>query len=112
MRLKAKIFSGLTLKITVAISAIILVAHYGFAVDGAQGGKKSSRVYSSIKTNLNFSLKSMYSTTNPRNMQLRRGPVSTSPYSVMTFHKGNQTWVMPYRNNTPKILQKFKTPSR
>lgn len=113
MIVKARIFSGRTLKIAAVVASVLFAVHYGFAVDGAQGGKKSSRVYSSIKTNLNFSLKSLYATPNQRNVQLRRGPMSSvSPYAVMTYHKGNQTWIMPYRNNTPKILQKFKTPSR
>lgn len=112
MSVKAIIFSGRTLKTIAAVAAIVFAAHYGFAVDGAQGGKKSTKVYSSIKSNVNFSLRSMYNLPTPKNFQLKRGPSMNGPYTVITFHKGNQTWVMPYRNNTPKILQKFKTPGR
>ena len=111
MSVKANIFSGKTMKKMIAIVAIVLIAHYGFAVDGTQGGKKSARVFSSIKTNLNFSLKSMYSMSNQGNLQLKRGSSMSTPYTVVTYHRGNQTWVMPYKNNV-KILQKFKTPSR
>lgn len=111
MNLKAVIFSSRNLKRLAVIIAVVMVAHYGFAVDGAQGGKKSSRVYSSIKTNLNFSLKSMYSMSNPRNFQVKRSPSMSSPYTITTYHKGNQTWVVPSKGNV-KILQKFKTPSR
>jgi hypothetical protein len=111
MSVKPGIFSIKTLKRLAAIAVVVLIAHYGFAVDGAQGGKKSSRVYSSIKTNLNFSLKSMYSMNNQRNFQVKRSTSMYSPYSITTFHKGNQTWVVPGKSNV-KILQKFKTPSR
>ena len=110
MSVKAN-FSGSILKKVMAILAIVLIAHYGFAVDGNQGGKKSARVFSSIKSNLNFSLKSMYSVSNQGNLQLKRGPSMSTPYTVVTYHKGNQTWVMPYKNSA-KVLQKFKTPSR
>lgn len=117
MSLKTVISSGKSLKWIAALAAVILVAHYGFAVDGTQGGRKSTKVYSakvysSIKNNLNLSLKSMYGMSNPANLQVRRGAMISNPYSVITFHKGNQTWVMPHRNNMPKILQKFKGPSR
>lgn len=111
MSVKAHIKTGKILKLAMVVLAIVAVAHYGFAVDGTQGGTKSTKVYSSIKTNLNFSLKSLYSMSNPRNFQVKRGPVTTGNYSLISVHKGNQTWVMPYRNGS-KILQKFKTPSR
>lgn len=99
------------LKIAMAIIAVLAVAHYGFAVDGAQGGTKSTKVYSSIKTNLNFSLKSMYPASANKPVQVKRGPSMTANYSLISFHRGNQTWVTPYRSGS-KILQKFKTPSR
>jgi len=111
MSVKANIFSGRTMKKMTAILAIVLITHYVFAVDRTEGGKKSSKVFSSIKTNLTFSLKSMYSVSNQGNLQLKRGSSMSTPYTVVTYHKGNQTWVMPYKNNV-KILQKFKTPAR
>lgn len=100
-----------------ALAAVIFVANYGFAVDGTQGGKKSARaysskVYSSIKNNFNLSLRSMYGMSGQSNLQVRRSPMLSNTYSVTTFHKGNQTWVMSHRNNMPKVLQKFRTPSR
>jgi hypothetical protein len=111
MHRKTKIFSGGFTKKLVAILAIVLVAHYVFAVDGNQGGKKSSKVFSSIKSNLNISLKSMYAMGNQNNFSVKRAPSTSMTHTVITYHKGNQTWVMPYKNNI-KILGRFKTPSR
>jgi hypothetical protein len=72
---------------------------------------KSSKVFSSIKSNLNISLKSMYAMGNQNNFSVKRAPSTSMTHTVITYHKGNQTWVMPYKNNI-KILGRFKTPSR
>lgn len=111
MSVKVKILRGRFTKKIVAILAIVLVAHYVFAVDGNQGGKKSSKVFSSIKSNLTISLKSMYALGNQNNFSVKRAPSTSMTHTVVTYHKGNQTWVMPYKNNV-RILERFKTPSR
>ena len=117
MHLKTVISGSKNFKWIALFSAVLLLAQFGFAVDGTQGGKKSSKgystkVYSSIKNNLTLSLRSMYGIAGQSNLQVRRSPLMSNAYSVTTFHKGNQTWVMPHRNNMPKVLQKFKTPVR
>jgi hypothetical protein len=110
MSVNTKINTGKILKLALAFVAIVAVAHYGFAVDGTQGGTKSTKVYSTIKTNLNFSLKTLYSTSNPKYRQMKRVPSMSGNYSLVYFQKGNQTWVTPQRGGS-KLLQKFKTPS-
>ena len=79
-----------------------------FAVDGTMNGggsKKSS--FSTIKKDLNLSLRSGFSISN-KSFGYRKSNKSMMFNSVMSFQKGNVTYFLPYKNRT--ILQKFKTP--
>ena len=105
-----KIGSGFAKKVLVVL-ALFSMAHYVFAVDGTtNGGKKSSKAFSTLKSDLSFSLKSGYTYKGNKNFGTRRTLNSVSSNSVITYQRGNVTWVMPYRNKTT-ILNKFRTPA-
>jgi hypothetical protein len=105
-----KIGSQFAKKVMV-ILALFSMANYVFAVDGTLiGGKKSSKAYSTLKSDLSFSLKSGYTYRGNKNFGTRRSQNTIMSSSVITYQRGNITWVMPYRNKTT-ILQKFKTPT-
>ncbi len=98
-------------KVLVVLS-VLLLGQYVFAVDSwIDGGKKSTKTFSTIKSDLSISLKSGYHFHNYKVMGQKRGQTMVHSNSIITFHKGNVTWVMPYRSKT-KVLQKFKTPEK
>ncbi|HLO83266.1 MAG TPA: hypothetical protein VK166_20025 [Chitinophagaceae bacterium] len=94
------------------MAVIICFGQYVFAVDGLiDGGKKSTKAFSTIKSDLSISLKNGYNFHNYKTMGTRRSQNMVMSNSILTFQKGNVTWVVPQRNKT-KILQKFKTPGK
>lgn len=104
-----KIGSGFAKKLVVVL-ALFSMAHYVFAVDGTIDGGKKSKAFSTLKSDLNFSLKSGYTYRGNKNFGTRRTLNTVQSNSVITYQRGNVTWVLPYRNKTT-ILNKFKTPS-
>ncbi len=104
------ITSGFAKKVVVVL-VMFSMAHYVFAVDGTMdGGKKSSKAFSTLKSDLNFSLKSGYTYRGNRSFGTKRSSSSISSSTVITYQRGNVTWVMPYRIKT-NVLKKFKTPT-
>jgi len=102
--------SFFTPKVLAAL-AILFAAQYVFAVDGlVDGGKKSTKAFSTIKSDLSISL-SGFSFHNYKMMGQKRSQQMVMSNSYMTFHRGNVTWAVPYKSKT-KVLQKFKTPSK
>jgi hypothetical protein len=105
-----KIGSGFAKKVVVVL-ALFSMAHYVFAVDGTMdGGKNASKAFSTLKSDLNFSLKSGYTYKGNKHFGTKRVLNTISSSTVITYQRGNVTWVMPYRNKTT-ILNKFKTPA-
>lgn len=95
--------------------AIVLIVNmlciYGFSIDNLIDGGKKSKAFSTIKSDLNFSLKNGYNFQNFKVSSIKRGPnVSGSGYYI-TYHRDNVTLAMPYKSKS-KLLQKFKTPER
>jgi len=104
-----KIGSGFAKKVVIVL-ALFSMAHYVFAVDGTMdGGKKSTKAFSTLKSDLSFSLSSGYTYRGNKNFGTRRSANSIQSNSVITYQRGNVTWVLPYRNKT--VLNKFKTPA-
>lgn len=91
------------------MALVICLGHYVFAIDGViDGGKKTTRTFSTIKADLSFSLKSGYHFQNYKALGHHRVQNMMHSNSLITFQKGNVTWVMPQKNKA-KILQKIKT---
>ena len=83
-----------------------------FAIDGLiDGGKKSTKAFSTIKSDLSISLKNGYNFHSYKPMGSKRAQNMVMSNSIITFQRGNVTWVVPQKNKA-KILQKFKAPSK
>jgi hypothetical protein len=83
-----------------------------FAIDALiDGGKKSTKAFSTIKSDLSISLKNGYNFHSYKTMGSKRGQNMVLSNSIITFQRGNVTWVVPQKNKA-KILQKFKTPAK
>jgi hypothetical protein len=94
------------------MAVIICLGQYVFAVDGLiDGGKKSTKAFSTIKSDLSISLKNGYNFHSYKSMGSKRSQNMVMSNSIITFQKGNITWVVPQKNKS-KILQKFKTPGK
>lgn len=104
--------SGYFSRKVLVVLSVLLLAQYVFAVDSwIDGGKKSSKTFSTIKSDLSISLKSGYHFHSNKMMGQKHSQSMLHANSMITFQKGNVTWVMPYRSKT-KVLQKFKTPAK
>jgi hypothetical protein len=101
-----------TFRKTLVALAVLGMTQYVFAVDGTLngGGSKSERSsFSSIKKDLNFSLKSGFAFNNNKSIGLRKSGKNVIYNNIISYQKGNVTYYRPYHNKP--ILQKFKTPS-
>lgn len=83
----------------------------GFAVDNLIDGGKRSKTFSSIKADLQFSLKSGFHFQNYKLTSVRKSPNMVTSSYFITYHRGNVTIAMPYKGKS-KFIQKFKTPER
>ena len=105
-----KIGAGFAKKVVIVL-AMFSMATYVFAVDGTMdGGKKSTKAFSTLKSDLSFSLKSGYTYRGNKNFGTKRTLNTIQSSSVVTYQRGNVTWILPYRNKTT-ILNKFRTPA-
>ncbi len=96
-------------KKTAIIFLIIGFTQYVFAVDGTMnGGGSKKNSFSSIKKDLNLSLRSGFNISN-KSFGYKKSNKAMMFNSMMSFQKGNVTYFLPYKNKT--ILQKFRTPS-
>ena len=97
---------------TLVAVAVFGITQYVFAVDGTLngGGSKSERSsFSSIKKDMNFSLKSGFAFNGNKSIALHKSGKTGIFNNIISYQKGNVTYYMPYRSKP--ILQKFKTPS-
>jgi hypothetical protein len=95
---------------TLIFIGVMVLGQLVFAVDGVltSGGGKSSKTFSTIKKDLQFSLKSGYTLQGVHSSKgkgIRQGMYNT----VVSFQKGNVTYYLPYK--TKPVLSRFKTPS-
>lgn len=97
-------------------SVLTLIALLGvsiavFAVDGIVSKSKSSKaVYSNMKKNLSLGLGSGFAYRDNRSFGFKRMGKDHSFNSIITYQKGNITYILPYKNKS--ILNKFKTPQK
>ncbi len=100
--------------ITRKLSALVLIfalSHAAMAVDGIIIKSKSSKAsFSNMKKNLTLSLNAGYAYRDNRSFGFRKVSKESSFNSIITYQKGNITYVLPYKNKA--ILQKFKTPQK
>lgn len=82
-----------------------------FAVDGIVMKSKSNKnSFSNMKKNLTLSLREGFYYKDNKSFGYRKNGGISAFNSVITYQKGNVTYIMPYRNKV--ILNKFKTPQK
>lgn len=92
---------------------VVLVSQIALAVDGViirSKASKSSAAFSNMKKNLNLSLHSGFNLRDTRTFGFKRVGKETMFNSMVTFQKGNITYVIPYKHKN--VLQRFKTPQK
>ncbi len=93
------------------LMALLCISITVFAVDGIVSKSKSSKAaYSNMKKNLSLSLGSGFSYRDNRSFGFKRMGKDNSFNSIITYQKGNITYILPYKNKS--VLNKFKTPQK
>ena len=95
----------------IALAALLFVSLTVFAVDGIVSKSKSSKAaYSNMKKNLSLNLSSGYTYRDNRSFGYRKTGKDHSLNSIITYQKGNITYILPYK--TKSALHRFKTPEK
>ncbi|MBI2730074.1 MAG: hypothetical protein HYX40_04875 [Sphingobacteriales bacterium] len=69
---------------------------------------KNTKLYSNLKSTMHFSLKNGMVYKGNKIVSTQRTEQSVIYNSVVTYHKGNTIYIIPYKQST--FLSKFKTP--
>jgi hypothetical protein len=108
MKTQKRFFNTLS-QSALALAALLFVSLTVFAVDGIVSKSKSSKAaYSNMKKNLSLNLSSGYTYRENRSFGNRKTGKDHSLNSIITYQKGNITYVLPYK--TKSVLHRFKTP--
>ena len=101
-----KIFKKMTV-MSIALTLSVCV----FAIDGIVMKSKSGKSsFSNMKKNLSLSLREGFSYKDNRSFGFKRNGHTVMFNNVISYQKGNITYVLPYRNKV--VLNKFKTPQK
>ena len=109
-----KILNGPTIHVfkkSVALVAVIVLPHAALAVDGIIVKSKSSKAsFSNMKKNLTLNLNAGFTYTGNRSFGFKKAGKENMFNSVISYPKGNITYMIPYKNKG--ILHRFKTPQK
>jgi len=98
-------------KKSVALVAVIVLSHAALAVDGIIVKSKSSKAsFSNMKKNLTLNLNAGFTYSGNRSFGFRKVGKENMFNSVISYQKGNITYMIPYKNRG--VLQRFKTPQK
>jgi hypothetical protein len=98
-------------KKSVALVAVIVLSHAAIAVDGIIIKSKSSKAsFSNMKKNLTLNLNAGFTYAGNRSFGFKKVGKENMFNSVISYQKGNITYMIPYKNRG--ILQRFKTPQK
>lgn len=96
---------------SVALVAVIVLSHAVFAVDGIIVKSKASKSsFSNMKKNLTLNLNAGLTYAGNRSFGFKKVGKESTFNSVISYQKGNITYMLPYKNKG--ILQRFKTPQK
>jgi hypothetical protein len=108
MKTQKRSFNTLS-QCALALAAMLFVSLTVFAVDGIVSKSKSSKAaYSNMKRNLSLNLSSGYTYRENRSFGNRKTGRDNSLNSIITYQKGNITYILPYK--TKSVIHRFKTP--
>ena len=94
-----------------ALVAMLFLSITVFALDGIVTKSKSSKAaYSNMKRNLSLNLSSGYTYRDNRSFGFKKGGKENAFNSIITYQKGNITYILPYKNKS--ALHRFKTPEK
>ena len=94
-----------------ALITMLFVSVTVFAVDGLVSKSKSSKAaYSNMKKNLSLNLSAGYTYRDNRSFGFKKSGKDNAFNSIITYQKGNITYILPYKNKT--ALHRFKTPEK
>ena len=69
---------------------------------------KNTKVYSDLKSTMHFSMKNGMTYRSNKIITTQRTEKSVIYNSLVTYHKGNTIYIIPFKQST--FLSKFKTP--
>ena len=99
------------IKKSIAFFAVIVLSHAVLAVDGIIIKSKSSKAsFSNIKKNLTLNMNAGFTYKGNRSFGFKKVGKENMFNSVISYQKGNITYMIPYKNRG--ILQRFKTPQK
>lgn len=82
-----------------------------FAIDGiVMKSKTSKSSFSNMKQHLSLSLREGFSYKDNKSFGYKRHGNMVMFNNVITYQKGNITYIIPYKNKV--VLNKFKTPQK
>ena len=103
------IFSTSPFRLISGTTIALLLSFGVFAIDGIVMKSKSNKnSFSNMKKNLTLSLREGFSYKDNRSFGYKKMGGSTVFNSMITYQKGNITYIIPYKNKV--LLNKFKTP--
>lgn len=95
----------------IALLTLLFLSITVFAVDGIVSKSKSSKAaYSNMKRNLSLNLSSGYTYRDNRSFGFRKGNKENAFNTIITYQKGNITYILPYKNKS--VIHRFKTPEK
>ena len=94
-----------------ALLTMLFVSVTVFAVDGIVSKSKSSKAaYSNMKKNLRLNLSAGYTYRDNRSFGFKKSGKDNAFNSIITYQKGNITYILPYKNKS--AIHRFKTPEK
>lgn len=99
------------IRTVIFVLMVTVVSSDGFAIDNLIDGGKRSKSFSTIKADLQFSLKSGFHFQNYKLTSVKRTTHMVTSNYFITYHRGNVTIALPYKGKS-SFVKKFKTPER
>jgi hypothetical protein len=95
----------------ITLAVLLFVSATVFAVDGIVSKSKSSKAaYSNMKKNLSLNLSAGYTYRDNRSFGFKKSGKDNAFNSIITYQKGNITYILPYKNKS--AIHRFKTPEK
>ena len=99
------------MRLVSALTLVLAISATVYAIDGIVMKSKSSKSnFSNMKKHLSLSLRDGFSYRDNKAFGYKRHGNTVMFNNVITYQKGNVTYIVPYKNRV--VLNKFKTPTK